>query len=230
MLEDLKKQVCEANLKLLAEGLVVNTFGNVSGIDRDSGNVVIKPSGVPYEQMKPRDMVVVELSGAERVEGDLQPSSDLQTHLELYRAFRGIGGIAHSHSTYATSWAQARKDIPVLGTTHADYFHGPVPCTRPMTADEVLADYERNTAKAIVERMVSMDPMRIPAVLVANHGPFTWGQDPLEAAANSTVLEHLAILAAHTVSIEPYPKPISRELLDKHYSRKHGPGAYYGQK
>jgi len=230
MLEDLKKQVCEANLRLLAEGLVVRAFGGVSGIDRESGNVVIKPSGLPHEQMRPRDMVVVTLADGKPVEGDRSPSSDMGTHLELYRAFPAVGGVAHTHSLFATAWAQGRRDIPVLGTTHADCFYGPVPCTRTMTADEILGDYEVNTGKIIVERMASVDPLRLPAVLVANHGPVTWGLTPHEAAENSIALEQLAKLATYTVCVEPYPKPITRELLDRHYSRKHGPGASYGQK
>jgi len=230
MLEDLKKEVCEANLKLLTDGLVTGTFGNASGIDRTGGNVVIKPSGVPYDAMKPRDMVVVSLRSGHIVEGELKPSSDTATHLELYKAFAGIGGIAHTHSTYATAWAQARRSIRVMGTTHADHFHGPVPCTRTMRPDEIRDEYEVNTAKIIVERFVDIDPQHVAAVLVADHGPFTWGGSPTEAAQNAAILEHVAMLAAQTVRIEPYPKPISQDLLDKHYSRKQGPGAYYGQK
>lgn len=229
MLESLKKDVCEANLRLVAEGLVSGTFGNVSGINRQSGHIVIKPSGMPYDAMRPRDMVVVSLASGEAVEGDSRPSTDTPTHLELYRAFEAVGGIAHTHSTYATVWSQACREIPVLGTTHADYFHGPIPCTRVMTSDEVRKDYEPNIGKVIVERFANIDPMQIPGVLMANHGPFAWGPSPDGAAATAGHLEHLAMLATRTVSIKPYPKPISRDLLDRHYSRKHGPGAYYGQ-
>ena len=175
-------------------------------------------------------MVVVSLKTDEIIEGEMKPSSDTATHLELYRAFAGIGGIAHTHSTYATGWAQGRREIRVLGTTHADYFHGPIPCTRVMRPEEIRSEYEVNTGKVIVERFRNIDPQHIPAVLVANHGPFTWGASPTEAANNAIVLEHVAMLAAQTVRIEPYPRPIAQDLLDKHYSRKHGPGAYYGQK
>ena len=230
MLEELKKQVCESNLRLLAEGLVIQTWGNVSGIDRESGHMVIKPSGLTYDSMKPKHMVVVSLEGGSVVEGDLKPSSDTETHLELYRAFEGVGGVVHTHSLYATAWAQARREIPPLGTTHADYFHGPVPCTRTMKGEEIQGDYEANTGKVIVERFARLRPDRTPGVLVADHGPFTWGSSPDAAVHNAVILEHLARLALLTTAIEPYPKGISRELLDKHYYRKHGPGAYYGQK
>ena len=230
MLEELKKQVCEANLRLLAEGLVIQTWGNASGIDRDGGRVVIKPSGVRYESMKPEHMVVVSLESGEMVEGDLRPSSDTPTHLVLYRAFKQIGGVVHTHSRRATAWAQAQLDIPMLGTTHADYFYGPIPCTRQMKPDEIRRDYEANTGKMIVERFARLDPLRMPAVLVFAHGPFTWGADVDEAAHNAAVLEHVAALAADTVRIEPYPKVVQQELLNKHFLRKHGPGAYYGQK
>ncbi|MHC4982903.1 MAG: L-ribulose-5-phosphate 4-epimerase AraD [Planctomycetota bacterium] len=229
MLEELKKQVCEANLRLLAEGLVVQTFGNASGIDRQSGNVVIKPSGISYDQMKPKHMVVVSLETAGVVEGELRPSSDAPTHLELYRAFQGIGGVAHTHSLYATAWAQSRREIAPQGTTHADYFYGPVPVTRTLTAEEISGDYELNTGKVIAERFASLDPLRMQAVLVAGHGPFVWGASPDEAAENAVNLEYVARLASETIRIEPYPKPISQELLDRHFFRKHGPGAYYGQ-
>jgi len=229
MLEDLKKQVCEANLKLAAEGLVIQTWGNVSGVDRSDGNMVIKPSGVSYDAMKPKHMVVVSLATGQVVEGELNPSSDTLTHIELYRAFEGVGGVVHTHSIHATAWAQARRGIPVLGTTHADYFHGAVPCTRVMKPDEIQTDYEANTGKVIVERFARIEPMKVPAVLVADHGPFVWGPSPGQAVHNAVILEHLAELGLKTVAIEPYPKSISRELLDKHYYRKHGPGAYYGQ-
>lgn len=229
MLEDLKKQVCEANLRLVSDRLVIQTWGNVSGIDRSGGYVVIKPSGLSYEEMKPKHMVVVSLGDGRVVEGDLKPSSDTPTHLELYRAFKEIAGVVHTHSVFATAWAQAQREIPALGTTHADYFHGPIPCTRPMRPEEVQVDYEANTGKVIVERFARLEPMAVPAVLVANHGPFTWGTSPDSAAFNAMILEHLAMLAVQTTSIEPYPKPIGPELLDKHYYRKHGPGAYYGQ-
>jgi len=229
MLDDLKKEVRQANLALVADKLVSGTFGNVSAIDRESGHVVIKPSGMAYDIMKPRDMVVVSLDTGQVVEGGLRPSTDTPTHLALYRAFEAIGGIAHTHSTYATAWAQGRRDIPVLGTTHADYFHGPVPCTRAMTSQEIGKDYEANIGKVIAERFVQIDAMAVPGVLVANHGPFTWGRSSGEAAGTAAQLEHLAMLAAWTVNIEPYPKPVGRALLDRHYSRKHGPAAYYGQ-
>lgn len=230
MLEDLKKQVCEANLRLVAEGLVVQTFGNVSGVDRAGGNVVIKPSGVPYDEMKPKHMVVVSLKTGKVVEGDLRPSSDTPSHIELYRALKGIGGVVHTHSLYATAWAQSCRELPVLGTTHADYFYGPVPITRTLTAEEVHRDYEANTGKVIVERFASLDPLQMPAVLVAGHGPFVWGPSPDKAVENAVALEYIAHLASETLRIDPYPKPIPGELLDKHFLRKHGPDAYYGQK
>jgi L-ribulose-5-phosphate 4-epimerase len=230
MLEELKRQVCEANLRLVAEGLVVQTFGNVSGIDRAGGNVVIKPSGVPYDKMEPRHMVVVSLKTGRTVEGDLRPSSDTPSHLELYRAFDRVGGIVHTHSLYATAWAQSRREIIPLGTTHADYFHGPVPVTRPLTPEEIAGDYEVNTGKVIVERFAALDPLRMQAVLVAGHGPFVWGTSPEKAVENAIALEYIAHLASQTLVIEPYPKTISNELLDKHFLRKHGPEAYYGQK
>lgn len=229
MLKELKIEVCEANLRLMAEGLVVQTWGNVSGIDRDGGHVVIKPSGVPYDTLKAAHMVVVSLDTGEVVEGNLKPSTDTPTHLGLYRAFEQIGGVAHTHSTFATAWAQAQRNIPLLGTTHADYFYGPVPCTRAMKSEEIKTDYEANTAKVIIERFDMLDPMRIRAALVYGHGPFTWGLSADEAVQNSVVLEHLAYLAAVSVRIEPYPRPISPEMIDKHFLRKHGPSAYYGQ-
>jgi len=231
MLEDLKKAVCRANLKLVDEGLVVQTFGNVSGIDRDGGVVVIKPSGVSYDGMAPAQMVAVSLQTGEVVAGDLRPSSDTPTHLALYRAFKGIGGVVHTHSAFASAWAQGRKNIPPMGTTHADYFHGPVPCTRVMTGEEITSDYEANTGKVIVERFAEsgLDPLHFPGVLVANHGPFSWGPNPSAAVDNAAALEYIARLAAETVAIEPYPKAISRELIDKHFLRKHGANRYYGQ-
>jgi len=228
MLEELKNEVCQANRRLAADGLAAWTFGNVSGIDRQGGNVVIKPSGLSCQEITPAKMVVVSLGG-EVVEGDLRPSSDTPTHLALYRAFKDIGGIAHAHSTFATAWAQARRDIPVLGTTHADYFRGPVPCTRAMRQEEILGDYEANTGKVIVERLEGLDPALAPAVLVASHGPFTWGGSAMAAAEMSAVLEHVAMLASATIGIEPYPRPMAKALLDRHFHRKHGPGAYYGQ-
>ena len=230
MLEDLKQQVYEANKALVAEGLVVQTFGNASGLDRDGGHVVIKPSGVDYDRMRPEDMVVVSLAGGEVVEGELRPSSDTPTHLVLYRELAGLGGVVHTHSLYATAWAQAGRGIPPFGTTHADYFLGPVPCTRAMKDEEIRTDYEVNTGKVIVERFEDLDPLGLPGVLVTQHGPFAWGLTPAQAAHNAAVLEHLARLASVTVEVDPYPKPISRALLEKHYYRKHGPGAYYGQK
>jgi len=230
MLEEIKRQVCEANLRLVREGLVFRTWGNASGIDRERGLVVIKPSGVPYEGMGPEQMVVVRLADGETVEGDLRPSSDAPTHLELYRAFEGIGGVAHTHSLYATAWAQARRDIPPLGTTHADYFAGTVPCTRELNVEEVRDEYEVNTGRVIVERMAGLDPLAMQAVLVAGHGPFAWGPDAATAVESAAMLEQVARLASETLRVEPYPRPISRALLDRHFGRKHGPGAYYGQK
>ncbi len=229
MLENLKKDVCQANLALVKEGLVLQTWGNVSGIDRQRGLVVIKPSGVAYEGLKPAHMVVVSLQNGEVVEGKLSPSSDTPTHLVLYRAFPRIGGIVHTHSLYATAWAQARKAIPALGTTHADYCYGPVPCTRQLTAQEIKTDYETNTGHVIVETFKKLDPGQCPAVLVAGHGPFTWGKDAHEAVHNAVVLEFLARLASETLGLNPKAKPMQPVLLDKHFLRKHGPGAYYGQ-
>ena len=229
MLDELKKRVCEANLALVAEGLVVQTWGNVSGVDRQGGQVVIKPSGVPYADLTPDKMVVVSLETGEALGGEWKPSSDTPTHLELYRAFEEIGGVAHSHSLHATAWAQGRRDLPHLGTTHADYFHGPVPCTRLMTPEEIKTDYERNTGRVIVERFDGLSPRDLPGVLVADHGPFTWGPAPAKAVENAAVLEFLAQLAIATLAVEPYPRKRQQELLDKHFLRKHGPDAYYGQ-
>lgn len=229
MLDDLKKQVYDANGRLAAEGLVVQTFGNVSGVDREGGNLVIKPSGVSYDEMRPEQMVVVSLATGEVVGGELRPSSDTPTHRELYRAFADIGGVAHTHSLHAVAWAQARKGIVPMGTTHADFFRGPVPCTRPMTEAEIRSDYEANTGRVIVERFAGLSPADAPGVLVASHGPFTWGASPDAAVAAAAALEYIARLAAQTLRVEPYPRPVSRVLLDKHFMRKHGPDAYYGQ-
>jgi len=230
MLEELKEAVCKANLDLVAAGLVIQTWGNASGIDRDAGRVVIKPSGVPYDRMKPQDMVVVDLATGKPVEKpSLRPSSDTPTHLELYRAFEHIGGVAHTHSIYATAWAQARREIPVLGTTHGDYFFGPVPCTRLLKPEEIRTEYEANTGRVIAERFADLDPSTIPGVLVAYHGPVAWGTSPAMAAHNAVVLEHLARLASKTLAVDPKAQPMPRELLEKHFLRKHGPGRYYGQ-
>jgi L-ribulose-5-phosphate 4-epimerase len=228
-LERLKKEVCRANLRLMAEGLVVRTWGNASGVDRSLGVMVIKPSGVPYDVMSPRHMVVVDLSTGRPVGGKLRPSSDSQTHRVLYQAFPEIGGIVHTHSLYATAWAQAQKSIPPLGTTHADYFSGPVPCTRPMRPDEINDDYELNTGRVIVECLQGRGPLSVPAVLVASHAPFVWGADVAGAAENAFVLEHIARMAAETLSIAPSTPAISETLLQVHFRRKHGPDAYYGQ-
>jgi L-ribulose-5-phosphate 4-epimerase len=228
----LKQQVCDANLDLARSGLVLGTFGNVSGIDRDRGLVAIKPSGVPYDRLRPGDIVVVSLKTGRTVEGrrgQLRPSSDLPTHLELYRAFAGVGGIVHTHSLHATAWAQAGRDIPALGTTHADYFNGPVPCTRNLRPGEIRTDYEQNTGRVIVQRFARIDPLTMPAVLVAGHGPFTWGRSPGDAVHNAILLEYVASLAWMTLGINPAAQPISDVLLEKHFSRKHGAGAYYGQ-
>ena len=230
MLEELKQKVCEANLKLVAEGLVIQTWGNVSGVDRASSNMVIKPSGVPYDRMKPEHMVVVSLETGRVVEGDLKASSDTPTHRILYRAFKSIGGVVHTHSLYATAWAQARREIPPLGTTHADYFHGPVPCTRLLTANEIKNDYEANTGHVIVEKFRKLDPLHFPGVLVATHAPFAWGATVEKAVENAIVLEHLARLASETLRVSPSVKPMQKVLLDKHFLRKHGPSAYYGQR
>jgi L-ribulose-5-phosphate 4-epimerase len=229
MLEQLKDQVCRANLALVAQGLVIHTWGNVSGIDRQAGLMVIKPSGAPYETMTPGQMSVVSLADGKLVEG-LKPSSDAPTHLELYRAFAAIGGVAHTHSKFATVWAQARRDIPALGTTHADYFHGPIPCTRELTPAEIAGPYEANTGKVILDRLAGTDPLNMPAVLVAAHGPFTWGTSPADCVHNAVVLEYLAQMAIATLQINPQIQPIPQALLDRHFFRKHGPGAYYGQK
>ncbi|MHB8523453.1 MAG: L-ribulose-5-phosphate 4-epimerase AraD [Limisphaerales bacterium] len=229
MLDELKNQVCQANLDLVAQGLVIHTWGNVSGLDRASGRVVIKPSGVPYANMKPKHMVVVSLATGKVIEGKLKPSSDTATHLVLYRAFQGLGGVVHTHSLYATAWAQARCDVPALGTTHADYFRGPIPCTRLLTANEIRSDYETNTGRVIVERFAKLDPLACPAVLVASHGPFAWGGSVADAVHHASILEHLARLASETLHVKPSTRSMQPGLLDKHFSRKHGPEAYYGQ-
>ncbi|MGH7953753.1 MAG: L-ribulose-5-phosphate 4-epimerase [Limisphaerales bacterium] len=230
MLEKLKTEVCKANLDLVAEGLVIQTWGNASGIDRERGLVVIKPSGVAYAAMKPKHMVVVSLADGKVVEGNLKPSSDTPTHLELYRAFSEIGGVVHTHSLYATAWAQARKKIPSYGTTQADYWFGEVPCTRAMTAKEIKNDYEKNTGLVIVETFKKLNPLEHPAVLVASHGPFTWGKTVADAVHNAEVLEFVARLASETLHINPKIKPMPSVLLNKHFLRKHGAKAYYGQK
>ena len=229
MLKQLKKQVFEANQALPKFGLVTFTWGNVSGIDRDSGLVVIKPSGVSYESMTENDMVVIDLEG-NRVEGELNPSSDAVTHLLLYKAFKDIGGIVHTHSRWATIFSQAGIDIPALGTTHADYFHGDIPCTRELTVDEINGEYEKETGNVIVECFTSLNPESIPAVLVHSHGPFTWGKAPMEAVHNAVVLEEISFMAWHNLALDNEILPMRRELLDRHYLRKHGKGAYYGQK
>ena len=230
MLAKLKQDVWRANLDLVKEGLVVSTWGNVSGIDRARGLVVIKPSGLPYKGMRPAHMVVVSLATGKVVSGALKPSSDTPTHLVLYRAFKEIGGIVHTHSLYATAWAQARKAIPSYGTTQADYWYGDVPCTRLLAPEEIKADYEVNTGKVIVERFQQLDPRQHPAVLVASHGPFTWGVDASQAVENAVVLEFVARLASESLRLNPKLKPMQPVLLDKHFCRKHGPDAYYGQK
>ena len=240
MLEALKEKVWKANLDLVKHGLVIFTWGNVSAIDRKSGLVVIKPSGVDYDTMKPSDMVVVDLDG-KVVEGELNPSSDTPTHLVLYRAFPNIGGVVHTHSTYATAWAQAGVDIPNIGTTHADYFHDDIPCTRNMKKSEVFGEYEKETGNVIVERFKGMNPDDTPAVLVRNHGPFAWGTDADNAVHNAVVLEQVAKMASISVGLSTSEKlkttyipgfgpKMNKLLIEKHYSRKHGPNAYYGQK
>ncbi len=230
MLEELKQQVLEANLLLPKHGLVTFTWGNVSGIDRESGLVVIKPSGVEYDVMSAEDMVVVDMDGR-RVEGKWKPSSDTDTHLALYKAFPALGGIVHTHSRWATSFAQAGRGIPAFGTTQGDYFYGEIPCTRKMTPEEIAGSYELETGNVIIETFNSrgIDPAQIPAVLVNSHGPFTWGTDAHNAVHNAAVLEEVAFMAFHAMALTPGLPPMQQELLDKHYLRKHGPGAYYGQ-
>ena len=228
MLDALRQEVYRMNMELADSGLVVLSWGNVSGIDRDKGLVAIKPSGVAYRQLKVADIVIVDLDG-NLVEGALKPSSDTPTHLQLYRAFPGIGGVCHTHSLKATAWAQAGRPIPCLGTTHADYFHGPVPVTRMMSEPEVRQDYELNTGKVIVETYKDMKPELTPAVLVAGHGPFTWAATASQAVRNAVVLEYIAGMAMDTDKIQTNCRPIPSYLLDRHYFRKHGKNAYYGQ-
>ena len=227
MLTELRKKVLDANLELVRQGLVIYTWGNVSGIDREKGWVVIKPSGVEYGEMTADDLVIVDLDG-KVVEGTLRPSSDTPTHLELYKAFPAIGGVVHTHSTYAVAWAQAGRDIPSLGTTHADYFHGPVPCTGDLSAEQVAGAYEAETGRLIAETFRGRNAVETPGVLVRNHGPFTWGKDPAEAVYHARVLEEVARMAKLTLELNP-AAAIPKILEDKHFLRKHGPGAYYGQ-
>lgn len=231
MLEDLKKNVLEANLLLPKHGLVTFTWGNVSGVDREKGLMVIKPSGVDYDGMSEKDMVVVDLKTGETVEGSYKPSSDTPTHRALYLAFPEIGGIVHTHSRWATSFSQAGRGIPAFGTTQGDYFYGEIPCTRKMTPAEIAGDYEWETGKVIIEtfRQRKIDPSAIPASLVFSHGPFIWGKNPTEALHNAVTLEEVAFMAFHALSLNPNLPPMQQELLDKHYLRKHGKGAYYGQ-
>lgn len=230
MLEELKKQVCEANLELVRRGVVIYTWGNVSGIDRNNNLVVIKPSGVDYDGMKPEDMVVVDLKTGETVEGYFKPSSDTATHLELYRVFPTIGGITHTHSINAVAFAQAGIDIPALGTTHADYFYGPIPCTRELTQEEVEEAYELNTGKVIVEciQKRNIDPMVVPGIVVKNHGPFSWGKDAATSVYHSVVMDVVAEMNLKALMLNPDAE-MKQYVLDKHYMRKHGPNAYYGQ-
>jgi len=228
MQEELKKAVCEANLELQKHKLVIYSWGNVSGIDRSAGIIAIKPSGVAYDELTPEKIVLLDPDG-KIIEGTLKPSSDTPTHLELYRNFEAIGGICHTHSPNATMWAQACKEIPCFGTTHADNFYGAIPVTETMTEEQIKDDYELNTGRVIVERIAGMDPMQMPAVLVANHGPFTWGADPAAAVEATVVLEEIAAMALGTITINPNQSPISSALLNKHYLRKHGKNAYYGQ-
>jgi len=228
LLKTLREEVLEANLELVRRGLVVYTFGNASGIDRKEGQVAIKPSGVPYEELKPDHMVICDLEG-KIVDGKLRPSSDLPTHLELYKRFPSIGGVAHTHSEYATAWAQAETPIPCFGTTHADYFHGPIPVTQRLSDAEIASDYELETGKAICRTFAKLDPDSVPAVLVAGHAPFCWGPNAAAASHNAVILEYVARMAAHTLMINAESPTLARELHDKHFLRKHGRNAYYGQ-
>ena len=228
MLEQLKRQVLEANLQLPKYGLITFTWGNVSGIDRESGLVVIKPSGVSYDGMTVEDMVVVDLNGT-IVEGRWKPSSDTPTHVELYKAFPQCGGIVHTHSRWATTFAQAGMGIPAMGTTQGDYFYGEIPCTRPMTDEEIRGEYEKQTGAVVVETFREKDPAMIPGVLVFSHGPFAWGKDAMDAVHNAVVMEEVAFMDWHAMMLNPRQGPMQQTLLDKHYLRKHGPGAYYGQ-
>lgn len=231
MLEKLKEEVYLANMELPKRGLVTYTWGNVSGIDREKGLFVIKPSGVEYDELKPSDMVVMDLKG-NKIEGDMNPSSDTKTHVVLYNAFPQIGGIVHTHSPYAVAWAQAGEDLPCYGTTHADYFYGSIPCARHLTQEELDEDYERNTGVTIVETFKErgLDPKAVPAVLCFSHGPFTWGKDPAQAVYHSVVLEECAKMGIFTRMVNPNAAPAPQRMQDKHYMRKHGPNAYYGQK
>lgn len=228
MLEELKKLVCDANLLLPKYGLVTFTWGNVSGIDRDTGRVVIKPSGVEYDNMTPVDMVVVDLDG-KVVEGKWKPSSDTATHVALYKAFPNVGGVVHTHSRWATSFAQAGMAIPAMGTTHGDYFYGDIPCTRPMTDEEIKGEYEKETGNVIIETFKDKDPDAVPGVLVYSHGPFVWGTDPMNAVHNAVVMEEVANMDYHALMLNPTHRDMQQTLLDKHYLRKHGANAYYGQ-
>jgi L-ribulose-5-phosphate 4-epimerase len=229
MLEQLKQEVLEANLELPKKGLVTYTWGNVSGIDREKNLIVIKPSGVPYEELKAEHMVVLDLEG-NQIEGSLRPSSDTPTHLVLYRNFRDIGGVVHTHSNWATIWSQAGKGIPAFGTTHADYFYGDIPCTRKLTDEEINCEYEKQTGNVIVETFTDKNPNYIPGVLVNNHGPFSWGRDASEAVHNAVVLETVAMMAFYSLAITPGLNSLDQTLLNKHFLRKHGTNAYYGQK
>ena len=231
MLEALKQAVYEANMELPKRGLVTYTWGNVSGIDRETGYVVIKPSGVDYEDLTPDQLVVLDLDG-NIIEGDLNPSSDTKTHLELYKAYPELGGIVHTHSPHAVGWAQAGRDIPCYGTTHADYFYGPVPCARCLTTEEVEEDYEKNTGKVIIETFNSrqLNPVHVPGVICHSHGPFTWGKNAAQAVYHAVVLEEVAKMAMYTVTVKPEAAPAPQHVQDKHFMRKHGPNAYYGQK
>ena len=230
MLEELKQKVYEANMELPRRGLVTYTWGNVSGIDREKGLFVIKPSGVEYDELKPEDLVVMDLQG-NKVEGDMNPSSDTKTHLVLYNAFPQLGGMVHTDTPYAVGWAQAGRDIPCYGTTHADYFYGPIPCARHLTQEELDEDYEMNTGKLIVEEFQArgIDPVAVPAVICHSHGPFTWGKDAAQAVYHAVVLEEVAKMAMFTRQVDPSAAPAPQRIQDKHYMRKHGPNAYYGQ-
>jgi L-ribulose-5-phosphate 4-epimerase len=229
VLEELRAEVLEANLELVRRGLVVHTFGNASAVSREHGLCVIKPSGVPYSKMTAADIVITDLE-CKIVEGTLRPSSDLATHVALYRAFPSIGGVVHTHSRHATAWAQAGREIPCLGTTHADYFHGPIPITEPLMRHEIESEYEANTGVAIIHRMKGIDPLGCPATLVAGHAPFCWGKSVSDAAQMAVIVEEIAAMAWITVTINPAVRPVASHLRDKHHFRKHGPNAYYGQR